>query len=73
MSQLLFPGRVGILMMSEVIVAILSARILIPEESMAFLQWVGAGAILFAGVIEVFFGYSKTEKNPESLRLSPSR
>ena len=72
-SQLLFPGRVGILMMSEVIVAIVSARILIPEESMAFLQWVGAGAILFAGIIEVFFGYSKIEKTPESLRSSPSR
>jgi drug/metabolite transporter (DMT)-like permease len=67
-SQLLFPGRVGILMMSEVVVAIVSARILVPEETMAFLQWLGAGAILFAGVIEVFFGYSKIEKNPESLR-----
>ena len=65
-SQLLFPGRVGILMMSEVIVAIVSARILVPEETMAFLQWVGAGAILFAGVIEVFFGYSKAENIPES-------
>jgi len=65
-SQLLFPGRVGILMMSEVIVAIVSARILVPEETMAFLQWVGAGAILFAGVIEVFFGYSKPENIPES-------
>ena len=67
-SQLLFPGRVGILMMSEVVVAIVSARILVPEETMAFFQWVGAGAILFAGVIEVFFGYSKIENKPESLR-----
>ncbi|MDG2356164.1 MAG: DMT family transporter [Paracoccaceae bacterium] len=67
-SQLLFPGRVGILMMSEVVVAIVSASILVPEETMAFLQWVGAGAILFAGVIEVFFGYSKIGKNPKSLR-----
>ena len=58
-SQLLFPGRVAILMMSEVIVAIVSARILVPDETMFFLQWIGAGAILFAGVIEVLFGYNK--------------
>ena len=57
-SQLLFPGRVGILAMTEAIVAIVSAAILIPEESMVLLQWVGAGAIIMAGLIEVLFGYS---------------
>lgn len=60
-SQLLFPGRVGILMMSEVIVAIVSASILLPQETMQLLQWVGAAAIVVAGLIEVLFGYSKTE------------
>ena len=60
-SQLLFPGRVGILTMSEVVVAILSASILVPEESMLLIQWTGAAAIIIAGLIEVLFGYSKTK------------
>lgn len=59
-SQLLFPGRVGILTMSEVIVAVISASILVPEERMLLIQWVGAIAILLAGLIEVLFGYTKT-------------
>ena len=58
-SQLLFPGRVGILMMSEVVVAVISARILLPEEQMFVLQWIGAFSILIAGLIEVLFGYNK--------------
>jgi drug/metabolite transporter (DMT)-like permease len=58
-SQLLFPGRVGILTMSEVVVAIISAAILIPQETMILMQWVGAIAILLAGLIEVLFGYHK--------------
>jgi len=62
-SQLLFPGRVGILGMSEVVVAIVSASILVPEETMAALQWLGAAAILSAGFIEVLFGYSSSEKS----------
>ena len=60
-SQLLFPGRVGILTMTEAIVAIVSAAILIPEESMLLMQWLGAGAIIMAGLIEVLFGYSKNK------------
>jgi len=60
-SQVLFPGRVGILMMSEVIVAIVSASLLIPEETMLWLQWVGAAAIVAAGLIEVLFGYSRSD------------
>ncbi len=60
-SQLLFPGRVGILTMSEVIVAILSAAILVPEETMVPMQWLGAFAIVMAGLIEVLFGYSQTD------------
>jgi drug/metabolite transporter (DMT)-like permease len=62
-SQILFPGRVGILTMSEVIVAIISAAILVPEETMLLMQWVGAIAIILAGLIEVIFGYSK-KANP---------
>lgn len=59
-SQLLFPGRVGILTMSEVIVAVISASILVPEETMSLLQWLGAAAIVLAGLVEVLFGYHKT-------------
>lgn len=63
-SQLLFPGRVGILTMSEVIVAIASASILVPEETMTLIQWMGAAAILLAGLVEVVFGY-RLEDNSE--------
>ena len=59
-SQLLFPGRVGILTMSEVIVAILSASILVPEETMVPIQWLGAVAIVMAGLVEVMFGYRQS-------------
>lgn len=60
-SQLLYPGRVGILTMSEVVVAIVSAAILLPEETLTFIQWLGAIAIVLAALIEVLFGYEKTE------------
>ncbi len=63
-SQILFPGRVGILMMSEVIVAVVSAAILLPEESLLPLQWVGAAAIVLAGLVEVLFGYSRNSATP---------
>lgn len=58
-SQLLFPGRVAILSMSEVVVAIISASILLPAENMLLIQWIGAAAIVLAGLVEVAFGYSK--------------
>ena len=46
-------------MMSEVVVAVISAKIFLPEEQMFVLQWVGAIAILTAGLIEIVFGYNK--------------
>ena len=52
-SKRLFPGRVGILMMSEVLVAIPSASLLLPDESMTFWQWVGGAIILIACLVEV--------------------
>jgi len=61
-SQILFPGRVGILTMSEVVVAIISASILLPGEKMTIVQWVGAAAIVIAGLVEVLFGYSRGKK-----------
>lgn len=52
-AKQLFPGRVGILMMSEVLVAILSASILLPQEMMSPLQWLGGGIVLTACLIEI--------------------
>jgi len=60
-SQVLFPGRVGILSMSEVVVAIVSASIFLPAENMLLIQWIGAVAIVFAGLVEVVFGYNKED------------
>ena len=59
-SQILFPGRVGILTMSEVVVAVISASILLPDETMGWVQWVGAVAIIAAGLIDVVFGYANS-------------
>ena len=59
-SKILFPGRVGLLTMSEVVVAIFSAAVLVPEETLLPVQWLGAVAIVAAGIIEVVFGYSKS-------------
>ncbi|MBQ65340.1 MAG: EamA family transporter, partial [Marinovum sp.] len=61
--QILFPGRVGILMMSEVLVAIISASIFLPDEQMALLQWLGAAAIIASAFAEVSFS---TEPRTES-------
>jgi drug/metabolite transporter (DMT)-like permease len=66
-SQILFPGRVGILAMSEVVVAVISASILVPEERMLLMQWVGATAIVLAGLIEVLFGHKKKEEPIHSM------
>jgi len=52
-AKQLFPGRVGILMMSEVLVAILSASILLPDETLSIWQWVGCAIILGACLVEV--------------------
>ncbi|MDE2913355.1 MAG: DMT family transporter [Paracoccaceae bacterium] len=52
-SRRLFPGRVGLLMMSEVLVAILSASIFLPEEVLTGWQWAGVVVILAACVTDV--------------------
>lgn len=52
-SRLVFPGRGGILMMSEVMVSILSASILLPEETLSPVQWAGGIIVLVACLIEV--------------------
>lgn len=46
--RVLFPGRAAILMMSEALVATLSASWLLPAETMSALQWAGAFIVLMA-------------------------
>ena len=45
----------------QVVVAVISAKILLPEEQMFVLHWIGAIAILTAGLIEIVFGYNKND------------
>lgn len=52
-QKFLFPGRAGLLMMSEVLMAVLSASLLIPEEQMSPVEWCGAALIVFACLAEV--------------------
>jgi drug/metabolite transporter (DMT)-like permease len=47
-SRVLFPGRAAILMMSEALVATLSATWLLPEETMTALQWLGGAIVVLA-------------------------
>lgn len=52
-QKFLFPGRVGLLMMSEVFVAAISASIFIPTERMSVLEWTGAVVIIAACLVEI--------------------
>ena len=52
-SKILFPGRVGLLMMTEVLVAVLTAALFLPEETMSTREWTGAVLILGACLTEV--------------------
>ncbi|MBD1202963.1 MAG: DMT family transporter [Rhodobacteraceae bacterium] len=47
-SRVLFPGRAAILMMSEALVATVSATLLLPEETMTLMQWTGGAIVLLA-------------------------
>lgn len=49
----LSPGRSGLLMMTEVVVAVISAAILLPEEALGPTEWLGAALIVGAAVLEV--------------------
>jgi len=59
-SRLVYPGRVGILMMSEALVAIISASGFLPEETMTLWQWVGGAIIITACLVEVAAGDETT-------------
>jgi len=53
-QKFLFPGRVGLLMMSEVLIAVLTASLFLPEERLSSVEWAGAVLIVGACLIEVF-------------------
>ncbi|BFM50521.1 EamA family transporter [Marinomonas sp. THO17] len=53
-QKLINPGRAGLLMMSEVVVAVTSASIILPEERMGVIEYMGALFIISACIIEVF-------------------
>ncbi len=52
-SQFLFPGRVGLLLMAEVVVAIVSASLLLPQEVLSFREWLAVMLIVGAAVVEI--------------------
>ena len=52
-QKFLFPGRVGLLMMSEVLTAVLTASLFLPEERLSAVEWAGAALIVGACLIEV--------------------
>ena len=52
-SQFLFPGRVGLLMMSEALVAVFTASVFLPEETLNIFQWGGALLIICASIVEL--------------------
>ncbi len=63
-QKFLFPGRVGLLMMSEVLVAVISASIFLPDERMALIEWAGAVLIISACLIEVLAPGEMIAENP---------
>jgi len=52
--QYVSPGLVGILMLSEVLVAAVSAALWL-GETLSSTQWIGVGAILTTGVFVGFY------------------
>ena len=48
--RILFPGRAAVLMMSEALVAVISAAWLLPAETMSGQQWVGGAIVLLASL-----------------------
>ena len=50
-GRMLYPGRAAILMMSEALVATLTASWFLPEEMLSPWQWVGAAIVLAACII----------------------
>ena len=54
-SQVLSPARVGLLMMSEAVVAVITASLFLPHETLTGIQWVGGILIISASCVDIFF------------------
>jgi drug/metabolite transporter (DMT)-like permease len=52
-QKFLYPGRVALLMMTEVMVAALTASLFLPNEAMGVIEWIGATLIVGACLVEV--------------------
>ena len=52
-QKFLFPGRVGLLMITEVLVATLTASLFLPNEAMGLIEWIGATLIVGACFVEI--------------------
>lgn len=63
-QQFLSAGRAGLLMMSEVVVAMISASILLPDERLSVLQWGGALLIVGASIVEIIPARKSMIKKP---------
>ncbi len=61
-QKFLFPGRVGLLMMSEVLTAVITASLFLPEERMSLVEWAGAAMIVGACLVEVFLAPQPTSE-----------
>ena len=64
-QKFVFPGRGGLLMMSEVMTAVISASLFLPEEQMSLIQWGGAALIIGACLVEVL-GTSASDSAPRA-------
>jgi len=62
-SQFLFPGRVGLLLMAEVVVAVVSASIFLPEEALPLAHWVAVLLIVGAAGIEFLPAKAKPDRS----------
>ena len=51
-SQFLFPGRVGILLMAEVVVAVVTASLFLPAERLQGIQWLAVVLVMAAALVE---------------------
>lgn len=69
-QKFIYPGRVGLLMMSEVLVAVISASILLPDERMSVIEWCGAIMIISCCLIEVTSLLKPKKKSPAAELVS---
>ena len=68
-SQFLFPGRVGLLMMTEVLVAVISTSLLLEDEQLQLIHWIGAALIIIAGIVEITPPRKKAESTDDQMKL----